>query len=43
VGSGCRAARSEPAGLRVRHLDFLRHTLTVSETIAEVNGRTFAT
>jgi integrase len=30
---------SEIAGLKVRHLDFLRRTLTVSETIAEVNGK----
>ena len=30
---------SEIAGLRVRHLDFLRRTLTVTETIAEVSGR----
>lgn len=30
---------SEVAGLRVRHLDFLRRTLTVTETIAEVSGR----
>lgn len=30
---------SEVAGLRVRHLDFLRRTLTVSETITEVNGK----
>jgi len=30
---------SEVAGLRVRHLDFLRRTLTVAETVAEVGGR----
>ena len=30
---------SEVAGLRVRHLDFLRRTVTVTETLAEVNGR----
>jgi integrase len=30
---------SEIAGLRVRHLDFLRRTLTVTETVAEVSGR----
>jgi integrase len=30
---------SEIAGLRVGHLDFLRRTLTVSETVAEVSGR----
>ena len=30
---------SEVAGLRVRHLDFLRRTLTVTDTVAEVSGR----
>ena len=30
---------SEVAGLRVRHLDFLRRTVTIAETIAEVGGR----
>lgn len=30
---------SEVAGLRVRALDFLNRTLTLSETVAEVNGR----
>ena len=29
---------SEVAGLRVRHVDFLRRTLQVSETISEVDG-----
>ncbi len=30
---------SEVAGLRVRNIDFLARQLTVSETVAEVNGR----
>lgn len=30
---------SEITGLRVRHLDFLRRTVTVAETVAEVSGR----
>ena len=30
---------SEVAGLRVKHIDFLNRTLSVEETLAEVNGR----